>query len=237
MAKHLLKQLGDPDYEERDFDSAYKKLLSLLDKCKVDFICFDEFHNIRKGDSLAVSVSAEKFVKDLSNHTKAVMIVFGTAESEGLIDAVDELSTRFDEYLYMPSYSVFEGQRDEFEAYLTKISDYVDVDNPEFIFSNDIPERIYISTKGLPRAMARLIDRAINLAKRSGRSKLCHEDFHNAALRFKSSRQQARVFRLSNKKLAELIQNGAFETSCWDRSFEILSDFFDRKSSFVGAYC
>jgi len=237
MVRHLLKQLGDPDFEERDLDTAYNKLWHLLEACQVDFICFDEFHNIRKGESLAVSPASEKFIKDLSNHSKAVLIVFGTQEAEDLIDAVDELDTRFNEYLYMPTYSVFGDQRAEFVAYLEGLSGYAEVDNPDFLYLKDLPERLYVATKANPRAIARLIDRAVVFAKRDGRSLLKHDDFYQAALRFKSSKRQAHVFRLSDKKFEKLFQSGSFNSTDWKRSFEVLKNYFSKKHNFLESYC
>ena len=46
MLRSLLKQLGDPDYREKDLDSGYEKLWSLLTECEVEIICIDELHNI-----------------------------------------------------------------------------------------------------------------------------------------------------------------------------------------------
>mgnify|MGYP000002156383 CR=1 FL=1 len=238
MVNDLITQLGDPETDEKDIDKAYERLWHLLDACCVEFICFDEFHNIRKGRTMQVSSSAEKFVKDLNNHSKVIMIAFGTAEVHELISAVDELDTRFDEYLYMPSFSVFDGKRPEFVKYLIDLSEYADIDNRDFLYDNDMPERFYITTGANPRRIARLIHRAIKLAKDDkGRRVLEHKDLYEAALKFGSSDKQAQVFRLSQKKLKDLFDKGDFEATDLTRTHQVMSNFFSKKRNFLGSHC
>lgn len=238
MVNDLITQLGDPETDEKDIDKAYERLWHLLEACCVEFLCFDEFHNIRRGKSTQVSSAAEKFIKDINNHSTVIMIAFGTDEVQELISAVDELDTRFDEYLYMPSFSVFGGKRPEFVKYLLELSEYADIDNREFLYEDDMPERIYITTGANPRRIARLIHRAIKLAKDdNGRRELKHKDLYEAAQKFVSSDKQAQVFRLSKKKFNDLLDMGEFGAPDLTRTHQVMLEFFSKKRSFLGAYC
>jgi len=233
LIRSVLEQLGDPDYKEPDVNEAYKKLWSLLEKCQVELICFDEFHNMRRGLTSRVSVSALTFIKDLSNNSKALLVAFGTEETEELISTEKELATRFDSVCYMPSYSIYDGQRCIFEKYLLDLSKYVDISNAEHLFTSDFPERLYFATRALPRTMARLIDNALKHAKNENREVVNNKDYYQAALGLSSARRQAKVFFLSKIKVAELVSMEAYKKPECERSLEILQDIFSNDRGLV----
>ncbi|OUS03070.1 hypothetical protein A9Q81_08225 [Gammaproteobacteria bacterium 42_54_T18] len=231
MIKQLLEALGDPDYEERTQKTAEKRLWKYLKECQVDFICFDEFHDIRDGNAFRVDKYARRFIKKLSNKSKVIVIAFGIEEVKDLIKQEKELNTRFQEVFYMPVYSIYDGQRKVFEKYLLNLSEYIDIDNPEHLYSGDFPERLFIATRALPRMMALLIDRALDLAGRDGRKRVTKGDYYKAALAFQSTERQAKVFTLKKEKLEELVSAGVYKNPNDSRSLEVLEEYFGKKDA------
>ncbi len=232
MLRTLLKQLGDPDYRENDLDRGYEKLWKLLEECEVEILCIDEIHNIEHRLSRRVSPLARAFIKDISTHAKILIVGFGTNEAEALLETEEELDTRFQHFETMPVYSIYNGQRPVWATYLEKLSKCMDIDNPNFIYEADLPERLYFATRALPRTTANLIDYAMEMSLKNGRNNLTLEDFYQASLGLRQCRHQAKVFLLKSEKVRELASKGVYKNHGDKRSLDIIKDIFTQEGAF-----
>ena len=167
LVTRLLKELGDPLADKGTVSSKTERLYELIEACKVDLIMLDEFQNFIDSDSQKVLRTVADWLKNLLNHTRKPIILFGLPNSETIFYGENQmqLSRRFpyrealDPFKWNP-----EEARLEFRAFLKKLDDSLPLPQPSRLADPDMALRLYYASNGIVNYVMKTVRAAAHAA-------------------------------------------------------------------------
>ncbi|MBI3860255.1 MAG: TniB family NTP-binding protein, partial [Thaumarchaeota archaeon] len=90
----ILQSLGYEDWDRGSNDSKFKRVLNGLDKCRVEVLAIDEFHNMLQGGKR--EYESLRVIKTISNKLGLPIVLSGTELALRVLRDDPQLLTRFD---------------------------------------------------------------------------------------------------------------------------------------------
>ncbi len=145
----LLKQLGDPLPDKGSTTNQTIRLYDLLEKCQVELIFLDEFHNFKDLDSDKVLKNVCDWLKNLILNTKIPIVLFGTPESEDILKVDNlQLSRRFNYRHSLIPFPRTESGLELFRQFLSDVESQLPLAYRSVLAEKSLSERIYYATDG-----------------------------------------------------------------------------------------
>lgn len=167
LVTRLLKGLGDPLSNKGTISAKTERLYELIEECKVELIMLDEFQNFIDSDSQKVLRTVADWLKNLLNHTKKPIILFGLPNSEDIFygESQQQLSRRFPYRMHLTPFkwSTKDG-RNEFRAFLKILDESLPLPAPSHLADPDIAIRLYSASGGIVNYVMKIVRAATHKA-------------------------------------------------------------------------
>jgi hypothetical protein len=147
----LLKQLGDPLPDKGSTTNQTIRLYDLLEKCQVELIFLDEFHNFKDLDSDKVLKNVCDWLKNLILNTKIPIVLFGKEGSEDILKADNlHLSRRFNyRHRLVPFQRLdTDPSPESFRQFLSEVESKLPLAMKSDLAEKSLADRIYYATDG-----------------------------------------------------------------------------------------
>jgi hypothetical protein len=107
----IVKAFGLRDYDKANAENRLKRVIQLVEKCKVKMLIIDEIHNLLSGSPRQLEESCN-LIKYLANELGLSIVLAGTERAENVIASDLQLVSRFPiwhipTWKYGPSYKEF----------------------------------------------------------------------------------------------------------------------------------
>jgi GTPase SAR1 family protein len=167
LVTRLLKGLGDPLSNKGTISAKTERLYELIEECKVELVMLDEFQNFIDSDSQKVLRTVADWLKNLLNHTKKPIILFGLPNSEDIFygESQQQLSRRFPYRMYLTPFkwSTKDG-RNEFRAFLKILDESLPLPASSHLADPDIAIRLYSASNGIVNYVMKIVRAATHKA-------------------------------------------------------------------------
>lgn len=173
LASAMLLALGSPFWDRGRIKDLTHQLLCLLKQCKVKVILLDEAnHLVDKGGIKTHHYTAD-WLKVLLDEARIPMVMAGIPRAIRLLNANDQLRSRFREIIYIKPFSIAtQTESAKFTEVLvtfTKMMAGLEVIN---LTEEKLQQKMLFATNGYLRDIRRLLVRAVELAFHDGSLKI-----------------------------------------------------------------
>lgn len=178
LLEALLKGLGDPYWSRGSESNMTQRLYTMLDAVQCRMIILDEFQHLCERGQVKRLDSLADWLKVLIESKKYGLVAVGLPIAASVVHGHKQLVGRFDEELRMPlfdwndkaSVSQFRGILRQFERELKPFA-------MPALDSREMALRMYLASAGRIGLVAKLLDRVVRNAIRSGSLDIRIEDF------------------------------------------------------------
>ncbi|WP_126942995.1 TniB family NTP-binding protein [Xanthomonas sp. BRIP62409] len=169
LLERLLRALGDPHWHRGSETNQTHRVLTLLESVGCRMIILDEFQHLSdKGQKKQLRSTAD-WLKTMVDSKQWALVAAGLPESASVIQSNRQLRERFDAPIILPTFDWRQvDQRVQFRAVLKAFqSQLSSVQLPDLV-SAPMALRMYLATAGRIGIVAKLLDRAVRNAVKSG---------------------------------------------------------------------
>jgi len=180
LAEAVLIALGDPVASKGTAEEKTRRIFRYLKECRVELLIIDEFQHFYDSGKKSQAKKVTDWLKNLFNISNIPGVLVGLPRSVMVIRANPQLQRRFSAPFYLKPFG-FEGpkERGEFRGVLKKIYEALPLPCPELHEAN-LSHRFYIASCGLFDYLAKIIDRAVQIAGEEGHTELTQKHFARA---------------------------------------------------------
>ncbi|MCC5796354.1 MAG: TniB family NTP-binding protein [Methylophaga sp.] len=165
----VLRGLRDPFAYKGQTVSKGERLHQLLVKMRTQLIIIDEFHELLDGQNKKVMTNVASAIKTLINQTKIPVVLAGTTTAKFVLDGNPELRRRFKTSVQLPRFSIFnEDEKNTFRKFLAEYDKALPFKNRSNFAVNEMYERFFAASMGLPSGISSLISDAVDYAISDG---------------------------------------------------------------------
>ena len=157
IAADILLALGDPAWSSGTVQTLTNRATSLLERCGVELIVFDEFHHLFDMDRAKVMTKAAQWLKVLIVNTKIPVVVCGMPEGQHVLRA-EHTERRFKERLALKCFTWrTTAGRQEFCGMLKKLDATLPAIKPSHLAELEMAGRFYLACRGVPDYLMTLV--------------------------------------------------------------------------------
>lgn len=183
LISEILATMGSPFAGRGDVSQLTRQLKTLVGQCKVRMVLLDEAnHLVERGTNKSFFQMADS-LKELANTANLTLVVAGVAQTRALIDANDQLRSRFRDVVELKAFSAatpaheaqFKGVLDALQGLLGPFRG-VNLSDPV------LARKLLHACGGRLRELRKLLVRAVHIAPTRASCKLKESDLHAAFL-------------------------------------------------------
>lgn len=193
VASTILLEMGDPNFDRGTETTMTARILSFVEKCKVEMIIIDEFQHLIDSENDKVLNRASDWVKSLTEDVdKIPILVCGMPKSIKVFEINEQLDRRFCEKHSLEPFS-YQSREDqiEFRAFINGIDRQLPFPEPSNLADPILSQKIFYATKGNPFYIKKLLEGATVSALKNGCDSITEDDLFIA---FKSISLSTRPF-------------------------------------------
>lgn len=165
VTEALLSKLGDPFPTRGTVGNKNHRLVNLIKDCKIELILLDEFQHFVHTENKKINFEVADWFKSLVNKTRVPVILFGLEESKLVLNANEQLNSRFKVKYHLYPFNFNEDRNvQEFRRLLDEISSQLPFDNQPTLAQNNMPDKLMYSSNGLMRPLMSIIREAASIA-------------------------------------------------------------------------
>lgn len=208
IAADLLLALGDPAWSSGTVQSLTNRAVTLLRRCGVELIVFDEFHHLFDMDRAKVMTKASQWLKVLIVNTGVPVVVCGMPEAEYVLSA-EHTERRFKQRLRLHCFSWRSTQgRREFCGMLKKLDATVPLAKESGLAQSEMAARFYLACRGVPDYLMTLVRGAVAEAIHQGNERITLADLARV---YESKLAQQRVLAEQANPFTGKLDSGALD--------------------------
>ena len=180
LAEAILIALGDPAASSGAAKQKTARIFRYLKECRVELLIIDEIQHFYDTGTKTQTKKVTDWLKNLFNIAKRPVLLVGLPRSVMVVRANPQLKRRFSAPFYMKPFGFEEPtERAEFRAVLKAIHATLPLPCPELHEAN-LAHRFFIASCGLFDYLAKIIDRAVQIAGEEGHKELTQKHFARA---------------------------------------------------------
>lgn len=181
LAEAILTALNDPLAHRGTASDKRKRAISLLEKCKVQFIVLDEFQHFLDHGKYDSLISVSDWLKRFIDDAKVPVLLMGLPRCEGILQVNEQLRRRFSSRLELPAFSIDTKEAElEFRTVLKEIDKSLPTERRSGLADVDLARRLYFASNGLIGYLRTLITGTFELVVLENRSRLEIDLFEKA---------------------------------------------------------
>lgn len=166
LSKTMLSALGDPASSHGTTAAQTHRLVTLVQRCKVELLLIDEFQHFAEG-SLQEAKRVSEWLKNLLNLARIPVVLFGLPKSLPTLRRNGQLRRRFDSPHYFRPFEVEGKLFGDFKSLLRTLQKTlplpcIDLASPE------VGRRFFFASNGLIDYVIKILDKVVVLAQTRG---------------------------------------------------------------------
>jgi dephospho-CoA kinase len=180
LAEAVLIALGDPAAAKGTTEEKTRRIFRYLKECRVELLIIDEFQHFYDSGKKSQAMKVTDWLKNLFNIANIPVLLVGLPRSVMVVRMNPQLQRRFSSPFYLKPFRFDTAkERVEFRGVLKKIHGTLPLPCPELHEAN-LAHRFFMASCGLFDYLAKIIDRAVQIAGEEGHKELIQKHFARA---------------------------------------------------------
>lgn len=175
LAEAILVALGDPASGKGTAEEKTRRICRYLVECKVELLLIDEFQHFYDSKQVSQAKKMTDWLKNLFNDVNIPVVLAGLPRSTLVIRMNPQLKRRFSAPYYLKPFGFeTDAEKKQFRAILKSIQATLPLPSVE-LYEANLARRFYFASLGLFDYVAKVIDKAVQLAGESRATSLTTE--------------------------------------------------------------
>ncbi len=180
LAEAILIALGDPVASRGTAEEKTRRINHYLKECRIELLVIDEFQHFLDSGKTKQARKVTDWLKNLFNISNVPVVLVGLPRAAMVVRMNPQLQRRFSAPYYLKPFSFEKGKDQlEFRGVLRTIHGSLPLPCPELHEAN-LAHRFFIASCGLFDYLAKIIDRAVQIAGEEGHKELTQQHFARA---------------------------------------------------------
>jgi Cdc6-like AAA superfamily ATPase len=181
LLSEILATMGSPFAGRGDASQLTRQLKTLVGQCKVRMVLLDEAnHLVERGTNKSFFQMADA-LKELANTSNLTLVVAGVAQTRALIEANDQLRSRFRDVIELKAFSAETPAHEaQFKGVLDALQGLLGPYGGTALSEPMRARKLLHACGGRLRELRKLLVRAIQTASTRANCKLTESDLHTA---------------------------------------------------------
>ena len=185
IAETMLLAFGDPLAGKGTAENKTVRILSFLEKCRVQLIIFDELQHFIDQGRKNTPYQVADWLKNLVDKANIPTVLMGLERSEQILKVNEQLRRRFNQRIHLKAFDL--KDKDDYQTFagvvfkLQELHDYpMDIN----IRDSEVLERLHYASNGIIDYIVKVMIGACETALLNGNISITQESFYEAFKRY-----------------------------------------------------